>query len=67
MSIKEGKTIAEYVIRKWLIEQNFAVEYFTLTMKGNVGILTDQQGDTLKLIYDPSTKSVHAEGENNND
>ena len=63
MAIKGAKSIAEYNIMKWLIEQNFAVEYFTLTMNGNVGILTDQQGDTLKLIYDPSTKSVHVEGD----
>ena len=59
MTIKSAKTIAEYKIIKWIIEQNFAMECFDLTMDGNVGTLTDQQGDPLKLVYDPGTKSVH--------
>lgn len=59
MIIKKARTIAEYTIKKWLIEQNFDMECFDLTMDGNEGTLTDQQGDTLKLVYDPSTKSVH--------
>lgn len=59
MAIKGAKTIAEYAVRKWLQEQNFAMECFTLTMDGNEGTLRDQPGDSLVLIYDPDSKSVY--------
>ena len=61
MAIKGTKTIAEYAIRKWPNEQNFVTECVHLTMDGNVGTLTDQQGGTLKLVYVPDIKSVHVE------
>lgn len=35
--IKGAKSIAEYAIRKWLLEQNFVLECFTLTMDGSKG------------------------------
>ena len=63
MAIKRAKTIVEYAIRKWLIEQDFAIEYFTLAMDGNVGTLKNQRGDTLILAYDPTSKSVHIKEE----
>lgn len=61
MAIKEAKTIAEYAIRKWLIEQNFATEYFDLIVTGNVGTLTDRDQNSMALVYDPGTKSVYIE------
>ncbi len=58
MVISRAKTIAEYAIRRWLVEQNFAMECFTLTMDGNTGILKDRQGDSLTMVYDPATRMV---------
>ena len=37
MAIKGAKTIAEYAIRKWLSEQGFVMEYFSLSMEENRG------------------------------
>ena len=59
MSIKGVKSIAEYAIRKWLQEENFAMSNFTLTMNENEGILKDRLGETLKIRYDRDTKSVY--------
>ncbi len=56
--IKGAKSIAEYAIRKWLLEQNFVLECFTLTMDGSEGILTDQTGDSMTLVYDSGEKHV---------
>ncbi len=58
MAIKGAKTIAEYAVRKWLSEQGFVMEYFSLSMEGNRGILTDGNNDTLILVYESDTKSV---------
>lgn len=55
---KKSKTIAEYAIRKWLREQGFALDFFVLDMNGNEGMLTDEKGEKLPLIYDPVSKSV---------
>ena len=60
MAIKGAKTIAEYAIRKYLEEEGFVLGFFTLSMNGNVGTLTDHKGEKLTLIYDPVSKSVHA-------
>lgn len=59
--IKGAKSIAEYAIRKWLSEQNFVMEFFKLSMEGNKGILTDQTGESMALIYDADSKSVYIE------
>ncbi len=61
MAIKGAKTIAEYAIRKWLSEQGFVMEYFSLSMEENRGTLTDGNNDTLTLVYDKDTKSVRVE------
>ncbi len=63
MAIKGARTIAEYAIRRWMEEQGFVMEYFTLVMDGNEGKLEDQQGDSLRLVYDGATRSVHVKGE----
>ncbi len=61
MVIRKSGSIAEYAIRKWLLEQNFAMSRFALTMNGKRGILTDSNGDTLTLVYDSESGSVYAE------
>ena len=61
MAIKGAKTIAEYAIGKWLSEQGFVMEYFSLSMEENRGTLTDGNNDTLTLVYDKDTKSVRVE------
>lgn len=63
MAIKGAKTIAEYAMMRWAIEQGFEMEFFTLSVAGNVGKLEDRHGDSIALVYDNETKSVHAEGE----
>lgn len=57
--VKGSKSIAEYAIRKWLFEQNFAMEYFQLSMDGNRSTLTDQNGESLTLVYDPGSRTVY--------
>lgn len=60
MAIKGARSIAEYAIRQWLREHNFAMECFTLVMKdGYNGVLTDTNGDTLMLVYDARIRSVY--------
>ena len=61
MAIKGANTIAEYAIRKWLSEQGFVMECFSLSMEENRGTLTDGNNDTLTLVYDKDTKSVRVE------
>ena len=63
MVIKGARTIAEYAIRRWMEEQGFVMEYFTLVMDGNEGKLEDRQGDSLILVYDGATRSVHVKEE----
>lgn len=57
--IKGAKSIAEYAIRKWLLEQNFVMEFFKLSMDGNKGVLTDQTGESMTLVYDSDSKFVY--------
>lgn len=58
MVVKRAKTIAEYAIRKWLLDQGFVMEYFSLSINGSEAVLTDRNDDTLTLAYDPDTRSV---------
>lgn len=58
MVVKRAKTIAEYAIRKWLLDQGFVMECFSLSMNGNEAVLTDRNNDTLILVYDSDAKSV---------
>lgn len=48
MAVKGAKTIAEYAIKKWLLDQGFVMECFSLSINGNEAVLT----------YDSDTKSV---------
>ena len=56
--IKGAKTIAEYKIRKYLLEHGVVMEHFTLSMNGNEATLTDEHNNSLGFVYDPDTKSV---------
>lgn len=58
MAIRGAKTIAEYAIRRWLAEQEYDMEYSTLTMDGNTGTLRDSQGDSLTIVYNPAARMV---------
>ena len=60
-AIKEARTIAEYAIRRWLLNQGFAMEFFKLSMDGDKGYLEDRNGDMLVLVYDGLTKSVYVD------
>lgn len=54
----KAKTIAEYAIRKWLQNEGFAVECFSLRMDGQEAILMDSNGDRMRILYNPATKTV---------
>lgn len=56
-------SIAEYAMLRWLKERNFALECFDLTVSLNRGILKDQLGESMVLIYNPDTKSVSVKEE----
>ena len=57
--IKGAKTIEEYVIRKWLQDQNFVMSNFELVVNGNEAVLTDKNNDTMTLVYDSTSKTVY--------
>lgn len=61
MAIKGAKTVAEYAIMQWMMDQHFDMEYFTLSMSGNKGIIKDRTNDTLSVVYNPGTKKVSAD------
>lgn len=61
--VKGAKTIAEYAIRKWLQENNFVMEWFTLEISGNTGTITDMNGESMLLIYKDGEVSVEFEEE----
>lgn len=62
MAIRNARTIAEYAIRKYLKEEGFALGFFILEMNGNEGTLTDHDGGSLVLVYDPAEKTVYIKG-----
>lgn len=59
--LKGAKSIAEYAIRKWLIDHEFVMEYFDLEINGNEGLLKDRTGDSMVLRFDPASKEVYVE------
>lgn len=58
MTIKGCKTIAEYAIRRFLIEQGFQLAFFDLDMCENEGTVTDCNGDSLTFVYDSEKRTV---------
>lgn len=59
--IKGCRSISEYAIRRWMEERNFVMSRFELTVDGNVGVIKDQNGDELKLLYDGEKKVVYVD------
>lgn len=55
---KMSKTIAEFVIKKWMEENGFVMSEFSVEMNGNIGVITDKTGATMKVEYSPKTKEV---------
>lgn len=59
MGINGYKSIAEYAIRKRLAESGAFMRHFTLKMEGREGTLTDENGDSITLVYDNEQKLVY--------
>lgn len=59
MTIKGCKTIAEYAIRRYLIDQGFQLAFFDLDMCENEGTVTDCNGDSLTFVYDSKERCVY--------
>ena len=59
MLINGYKSIAEYAIRKSLAGSGVIMKHFTLKMEGREGILTDENGDSITLVYDSEQKAVY--------
>lgn len=59
MVIKGAKSIAEYCIRRWLQNQEFDMNYFSLVMDGNEAEIRDTTGSTMTLVYDAEAKCVY--------
>lgn len=53
------KTIAEYAVKKWMKDNGFVMDWFTVTMNGNEAEITDRTGDKMIVCYEPKTKSVN--------
>lgn len=56
--MKGCRTIAEYAIKKWMEDNGFVMEYFTVEMCGNESIITDKTGESMKVSYKPEIKKV---------
>lgn len=59
MPIKGARTIAEYAIRRWMICQGFAMEFFDVSIDGNKATVTDRNKEPLVLVYDSDSRSVY--------
>lgn len=59
MAIKGARTIAEYAVRNWMKEHDFAPAYFDIVMNKNEAVIKDQNGDTLTLVYDSKSKEMY--------
>lgn len=56
--MRDRKSIAEYVFRRWMADNGFANGYFSLEVTGNEAVIKDKAGDTLKLTYDSVERRV---------
>lgn len=57
------RTISEYFIKKWMLNNGFVVTEFSIDVKENVGIITDRIGDSIAVTYNPETKEVKMSNE----
>ena len=53
-----AKTIAEFVIRRW-IDTNFFPGSVKVLIEGNTAKITDKNGDTAVIIYNKETNEVY--------
>lgn len=60
--MKGCKTIAEFAIKKWMEDNGFVMEYFTVEMRGNEAVIADKTGESLMVSYNPETKTIETEG-----
>lgn len=59
MAVKGAKTIAEYMIRKWMEQQDLDPARFEMVMTGNrEAVIRDSNGDELCLEYDQACRMV---------
>ena len=58
MSLKNARTISEYVIRTYLEKNHVDTNWFSLEIDGNEAVLKDRTGDSIKLQYDRKTHEV---------
>lgn len=56
--MKKAKSIAEYAVRSWL-EEHFDMRYLKLAVEDNEGMVEDEVGNTLRLVYNNDTQSVY--------
>lgn len=59
--MKKINTIAEYMFRSWMNVHNLDEKSFQLKVFGNTGLISDRDGNTMELVYNPKTKEVIAE------
>lgn len=53
-----AKTIAEFVIKRW-IDTNFFPGSVKVLIEGDTATITDKNGDTAVLIYNKETNEVY--------
>lgn len=58
MAVRKAHTIAEYAIQKWMEQEGFSMECFRIVFEGCEALVTDGNGDKLKLVYDRNTRMV---------
>lgn len=60
--MKGCRTVAEYVIKSWMEQNGFVMSEFTVNVAGNIAVITDKTGDSLKVRYDCESKKVEVVG-----
>lgn len=58
--VKKAKTIPEFYMKQWIMDNFRDISILELTVDGNEGILSDKNGDTLKLQYNEKERKVYA-------
>lgn len=52
------RTVAEYKIKQWMVNNGFIMDEYTVTMDGNEATITDRSGGSLAVRYDPARRTV---------
>lgn len=56
--MKGCKTIAEYMVKKWMESNGFVMSEFSVKMIGDEAEITDRAGDKMTVLYNQKLKSV---------